>query len=73
MREKEKMTNELSELLQAKHRLEEAEMRDRRTERNRRTNRLIRHGATFEHHFPESAEMNDDEFDALVRELRNKY
>lgn len=28
MRENDKMTNELSELLQAKHRLEEAEMRE---------------------------------------------
>lgn len=66
------MTEEQKKLEQAKHRLEEAEMRDRRAERNRRTNRLIRHGATFEHHFPQTVGMSDEEFDRFVCFLQGK-
>lgn len=42
------MTSEEKALLQAKHRQEEAEARDRRKERNARTHRLIQEGAILE-------------------------
>ena len=40
------------ELLQARHRLEEAQMRDRVKERKARTRRLIQIGAILEKAFP---------------------
>lgn len=42
------------EELQAKHRLEEAQMRDRAKERKARTRRLIQEGAVLEKVFPEA-------------------
>ena len=42
------MTENEKKLLQAKHRLEEAEMRDRQKERKARTRRLIQEGAILE-------------------------
>ena len=42
------MTPEEKALLQAKHRLEEAEARNRKKERNSRTRRLIQEGAILE-------------------------
>ena len=39
------MTENEKKLLQAKHRLEEAEMRDRQKERKARTRRLVQEGA----------------------------
>lgn len=42
------MTENEKKLLQAKHRLEEAQMRDRKKERNARTRRLIQEGAVLE-------------------------
>lgn len=50
------MENE-KKILQAKHRLEEAEARDRVKERKARTRRLIQEGAILEKAFPQSAEM----------------
>ena len=47
-----KMTEEEKKLLQAKHRLEEARMRDRAKERKDRTRRLIQEGAILEKVFP---------------------
>ena len=49
------MNNDLSdkELLQAKHRLEEAQARNRQKERKARTRRLIQEGAILENVFPE--------------------
>lgn len=52
MRENEK------KLLQAKHRLEEAEMRDRQKDRKARTRRLIQEGAILEKVYPAAAEMD---------------
>ena len=46
------MTTDEKKLLQAKHRLEEAEMRDRNKERKARTRRLIQEGAILEKVFP---------------------
>ena len=47
------MTENEKKLLQAKHRLEEAQMRDRKKERNARTRRLIQEGAVLEKVLPE--------------------
>ena len=47
------MTSEEKKLLQAKHRLEEAQARDRVTERKARTRRLIQEGAVLEKVLPE--------------------
>jgi hypothetical protein len=47
------MTENEKKLLQAKHRLEEAQMRDRKKERNARTRRLIQEGAILEKVLPE--------------------
>ncbi|MBQ7646932.1 MAG: DUF3847 domain-containing protein [Clostridia bacterium] len=46
------MTNEEKKLLQAKHRLEEAQARNREKERKERTRRLIQEGAILEKVFP---------------------
>ena len=46
------MTETEKKLLQAKHRLAEAEMRDRQKERKQRTRRLIQEGAVLEKIFP---------------------
>ena len=47
------MTENEKKLLQAKRRLEEARMRDRKKERNARTRRLIQAGAILEKVLPE--------------------
>ena len=47
------MTENEKKLLQAKHRLEEAQMRDRKMERKARTRRLIQEGAILEKVLPE--------------------
>lgn len=46
------MKNTEKELLQAKHRLEEAQMRGRKKERDARTRRLIQEGAILEKAIP---------------------
>lgn len=51
------MTENEKKLLQAKHRLEEAEARNRVKERKARTRRLIQEGAVLEKAFPRSAQM----------------
>ena len=57
------------ELIQAQHRLEQAENRDRKMERNLRTRRLIQEGAILEKAYPEAKEM---ELEALQHVLENK-
>ena len=52
------MTENEKKLLQAKHRLEEAEMRDRQKERKARTRRLIQEGAILEKVYPSAADMD---------------
>ena len=52
------MTENEKKLLQAKHRLEEAEMRDRQKERKARTRRLIQEGAILEKVYPAAAGMD---------------
>ena len=62
------MDDNQKKLLQAKHRLEEAQMRNRVKERKERTRRLIQEGAILEKVFPW---VNDD---ADISELeKNLY
>ena len=56
-------------LLQAKHRLEEAQARGRVKERKARTRRLIQEGAILEKAFPQSASMNLDELESYLFNL----
>ena len=51
------MTENKKELIQAQHRLEEAQARDRVKERKVRTRRLIQEGAILEKVFPQAANM----------------
>ena len=52
------MTDAEKKLLQAQHRLEEAQARDRVKERKARTRRLIQEGAILEKVLPEVRTMN---------------
>ena len=63
------MTENDKKLLQAKHRLEEAEMRDRQKERKARTRRLIQMGAILEKIYPESKSMNPTELEEKLKEI----
>ena len=56
------------EELQAKHRLEEAQMRDREKERKARTRRLIQEGAVLEKAFPEAQQMKLEKLEDLLYE-----
>ena len=51
------MTEQEKKLLQAKHRMEEAEARNRKKERSARTRRLIQEGAILESLFPQAQDM----------------
>lgn len=65
------MSAEEKSLLQAKHRLEEAQARDRVKERKQRTRRLIQEGAILERVLPEVTGIALSELDAyLGRRLR---
>ena len=63
------MTDTEKRLLQAKHRLEEAQARDRVKERKARTRRLIQEGAILEKAFPQSASMSLDELESYLFNL----
>ena len=63
-------TTDEKKLLQAKHRLEEAEMRDRNKERKARTRRLIQEGAILEKVFPSVVSLNLDELEDFLCRLR---
>ena len=56
-REREMTENE-KKLLQAKHRLEEAQARNRQKKRKARTRRLIQEGAILEKACPQAASMS---------------
>lgn len=66
------MTETEKKLLQAKHRLEEAEMRDRQKERKLRTRRLIQEGAILEKIFPQAALMCLDELESFLHGISHK-
>lgn len=62
------MTEIEKQLLQAKHRLEEAEARDRVKERKARTRRLIQEGAILEKVFPTAKDMSLEELQEYLRQ-----
>ena len=61
------MTETEKELKQAKHRLEEAQARERVKMRKLRTRRLIQEGAVLEKVLPKVAYMNIDELEGFLR------
>ncbi len=63
------MDEQEKKLLQAKHRLEEAQARDRVKERKARTRRLIQKGAIVESAMPETNSMTPDELSRYLRDL----
>lgn len=67
------MTEEEKKLLQAKHRLEEAQARDRAKERKDRTRRLIQKGAILEKVFPWTNSIeNLSEMEAKLYDIAKK-
>jgi len=63
------MTEDEKKLLQAKHRLEEAEMRNREKERKARTRRLIQEGAIFEKALPQTTQMTLEQLEEFLCEV----
>lgn len=63
------MTEDEKKLLQAKHRQEAIEARNRQKERKQRTRRLIQQGAILENVFPEAQIMD---LDNLKMELERR-
>lgn len=63
------MTENQKKLLQAKHRLEEAEMRDREKERKARTRRLIQEGAILEKALPQTTQMTLEQLEEFLCEV----
>ena len=63
------MTETEKKLLQAQHRLEEAQARDRVKERKARTRRLIQKGAILEKTMPETNTMSLEELENHLYEL----
>ena len=57
------------ELLQAKHRLEEAQARDRAKERKTRTRRLILEGAILEKALPQTMQMTLEQLEDFLCEV----
>lgn len=60
------MTDNEKKLLQAQHRLEEAQMRNRNKERKARTRRLIQEGAILEKVYPAAAAMDLEELEDFL-------
>ena len=65
------MTENEKKLLQTKHRLEEAQARNRVRERKARTRRLIQEGAILEKALPQTVNMELDELEAFLCGLAN--
>ena len=61
------MTENEKKLIQAKHRLEEAEARDRVKERKARTRRLIQEGAVLEKVLPNITAIDIDNLEYYLR------
>ena len=61
------MTEEQKKLIQAKHRLEEAQARDRVKERKARTRRLIQEGDLVEKYYPDAAKLSLEELSEVLR------
>jgi hypothetical protein len=62
------MTEEEKKLLQAQHRLEEAEARSRVKERKARTRRLIQEGAILEKAFSQARQLDLTELEDILCE-----
>ena len=60
------MTEQEKKMLQAKHRMEEAEARNRKKERSLRTRRLIQEGAILESVFPLAQYMELEALKAIL-------
>ena len=60
------LSAEQKKLLQAKHRMEEAEARNRKKERSIRTRRLIQEGAILESIFPKAQHMELEALKAIL-------
>ena len=60
------MTEQEKKRLQAKHRMEEAEVRNRKKERSIRTWRLIQEGAILESVFPQAQHMELEALKAIL-------
>ena len=65
------MSDNEKKLLQAKHRLEEAQARDRVKERKARTRRLIQEGAVLEKALPQTVGMELNELETYLQGLTN--
>ena len=68
-RDKKTMTENEKKLLQAKHRLEETQMRDRQKERKARTRRLIQEGAILEKALPQTTQMTLEQLEDFLCEV----
>ena len=65
------MTDNEKKLIQARHRLEEAQARDRVRQRNARTRRLIQEGAVLEKALPQTVNMELNELETYLQRLTN--
>ena len=61
-----------TERIQAQHRLEEAQTRDRVKERKARTRRLIQNGAITESLFPGIRDMELEDAKRYLEQIRNR-
>ena len=67
------MTESEKKLLQAKHRLEEAQARDRKKEEKARVHRLIQKGAILEKTMPETNGMPLDDLRDYLYHLSEQH
>ena len=67
------MTTDEKKLLQAKHRLEEVQMRDHQKERKARTRRLIQEGAILEKALPQTTQMTLEQLEGFCAKYSNQY
>ena len=65
------MTEDEKKLIQAKHRLQQAENRNRKKERTERNHRLIVEGAILEKLLPEIKTMNITDIEGYLLEKLN--
>lgn len=65
------MTDNEKKLIQARHRLEEVQARDRVKQRKARTRRLIQEGAVLEKTLPQTVSMSLNELETYLHKLTN--
>lgn len=65
------MTDNEKKLIQARHRLEEVQARDRVKQRKARTRRLIQERAVLEKTLPQTVSMSLNELETYLHELTN--